>query len=95
MLKNTFKAVNDYADAYKQANDVYKQTVDYIEKNYKPDSEMYKSGMLSAETVFNDFVEPFKAMCAKEVKNEIDGVRTTLKEIVSKPLDADSLFKVS
>lgn len=95
MLENTFKAITDYAEAYKQANEVYYQTTTYIKGNYKPNTELYNQSMETAETVLNNYVNPFKSTCVETVKNDIEHARKSIKEIVNKPLDADSLFKLS
>ena len=83
MIKNTHKALMDYAEAYKQANDVYKQAVAHIKANYKEGSELYRSAMKTANETRNNAVTPMKDMCRDVVKQDFAKVREAVQKAVT------------
>lgn len=85
MIKNTHKAIKDYAEAYKQANTVHSQAVAYIKANYKEGNELYKSAMKTATDTLNDAITPMKDICSSKVKEEFEAVRKAVREVVTAP----------
>lgn len=89
MIKNTLKAVNDYAEAYRQAKQVYKQAIKHIKANYKEGSELYKSAMKTAEKTLNEAIKPIKNTCVKQVQEDFEEVRKAIRKAVTEPPTAD------
>ena len=91
MIKNTHKAVTDYATAYKQANTVYKQAVAEIKANYKEGSPMFKSAMKTAKDILNTALIPMKDTYKGIVKKDLDDVRKAINQAVAVPPSAELL----
>ena len=91
MIKNTLKAVNDYAEAYRQAIQVHKQAIKHIKANYKEGSELYKSAMKTAEKTLNEAIKPIKNTCMRQVQEDFEEVRKAIRKAVTTPPSADVL----
>lgn len=86
MIKNVHKAVTDYAEAYRQADQVYKQAVKHIKDNYKEGTELYNSAMKTAKNTLNEAIKPIKNTCVKQVQKDFDEVRKRIgKAVVTTP----------
>ena len=83
MIKKTRKAVADYAEAYKQANQVYKQVIQHIKANYKEGSDLYKQAMKTAENTLNEGVAGIKKDCEKQVDADFEEVRKAIRKAVA------------
>ena len=91
MIKNVHKAVTDYAEAYKQANQLYKQAVKHIKDNYKEGTELYNSAMKTAKNTLNEAIKPIKNTCVKQVQADFEEVRKAIRKAVTTPPSADIL----
>lgn len=91
MIKNTHKAIKDYAEAYKQANAVHNQAVTYIKANYKEGSEVYKSAMKTATDTLNNAITPMKDMCVQKVRSDFEDVRKAITNAVTVAPSAELL----
>ena len=83
MIKNTHKAITDYAEAYRQAKDVHKQAFKYIKDNYKEGSEMFKSAKKTADDTLLKAVTPMKDICMDSFKQDFEQVRKQIQQIVT------------
>ena len=91
MIKNTHNAVKDYAEAYRQADQVYKQAVKHIKANYKEGSDLYDSAMKTAKNTLNEAIKPIKDTCMKQVQKDFDGVREAIRKAVATPPSSEML----
>ena len=91
MIKNTHRVVKDYAEAYRQAKQVYKQAIKHIKANYKEGSELYKSAMKTAEKTLNEAIKPIKNTCMRQVQEDFEEVRKAIRKAVTTPPSADVL----
>ena len=91
MIKNVHKAVTDYAEAYRQADQVYKQAVKHIKDNYKEGTELYNSVMKTAKNTLNEAIKPIKNTCMKQVQADFEEVRKAIRKAVTTPPSADIL----
>lgn len=89
MIKNVHKAVTDYAEAYRQADQVYKQAVKHIKDNYKEGTELYNSAMKTAKNTLNEAIKPIKNTCVKQVQADFEEVRKAIRKAVTTPVSAD------
>lgn len=85
MIKNTHKAVTDYAEAIRQALDVHKQAVSYIKANYKEGSDLYNSAMKTASDTFTSALEPLKDTYRKTISKDFEEARKAIQKVVSTP----------
>lgn len=85
MIKNTHKAVMDYAEAMKQATDVHRQAVNHIEANYKKGSDLYNSAMKTASETFRNALKPFKDQFEGIVKDDFENARKAIQKAVTVP----------
>lgn len=95
MIKNTLKAVNDYADGYRQALSVYKQAVSYMKNNYKDNSDLYKSALKTARSTLETAVVPIKESTKESMMKDFQDVRQAIKKAVSVPPSADIMVLTS
>lgn len=91
MIKNTHKAMTDYMESYRQAQDVHKQTVKYIKDNYKEGSNLYADAMKTAKETFQTALRPLKDMYRDIVNKDFEEVRKAIKDAVLVPPSADVL----
>ena len=91
MIKNTHRVVKDYAEAYRQANQVYKQALKHIKANYKEGSDLYVSAMKTAEKTLKEAIKPIKNTCMKQVQADFEEVRKAIRKAVTTPPSADIL----
>lgn len=85
MIKNTHKAVMDYAEAIRQATEVYKQAESYIKANYKEDSDLYKSAMKTASETFRNATKPLNETYRAKVTKDFEEVRKAIQKVVTVP----------
>lgn len=83
MIKNTHNSLMNYAEAYKQANDVYRQAEAHIKANYKEGSELYRSALKTAYETRNNAITPMKDMCKDAVKQDFAKVREAVQKAVT------------
>lgn len=93
MIKNTHKAITDYAEAIRQANEVHKQAVNYIEANYVKDSALYNSAMKTASDTFRDAIQPLKDNFKKTIEQDFEDARKAIQKAVSVP-PSDSVLSM-
>lgn len=91
MIKNTRKAIADYAEAHKQAKQVYKQVIQHIKANYITDSDLYNQAMKTAKNTLNEAVTPIKNSCLKQVETDFEEVRKAIRKGVATPPSAEVL----
>lgn len=91
MIKNTHNAVKDYAEAYRQADQIYKQAVKHIKANYKEGTELYNSAMKTAKNTLNEAIKPIKNTCVKQIETDFEEVRKAIRKGVATPPSAEVL----
>ena len=91
MIKNVHKAVTDYAEAYRQADQVYKQAVKHIKDNYKEGTILYDSAMKTAKNTLNEAIKPIKNTCVKQVQADFEEVRKAIRKAVTTPPSPETL----
>lgn len=95
MIKNTLKAVNDYAEGYKQALAVYNQAVSYVKTNYKNSSDLYKSAIKTARNALETAVIPIMETTKGSMKKDFQEARQAIREAVSVSPSADIMLLTS
>jgi tetratricopeptide (TPR) repeat protein len=92
MIKNTLKAVNDYAEGYRQALAVYKQAVSYVKANYKDNSDLYKSALKTARNTLETAIIPIKESTKESMKKDFQEARKAIREAISVSPSADIMI---
>jgi tetratricopeptide (TPR) repeat protein len=92
MIKNTLKAVNDYAEGYRQALAVYKQAVSYVKANYKDNSDLYKSALKTARNTLETANIPIKESTKESMKKDFQEARKAIREAISVSPSADIMI---
>ena len=83
MIKNTYKAITDYTEAFRQAHNVYNQAVKHIKSNYREGGELFTSAMKTAKDTFTTALKPMQDTCRVTVKNDFDEVRKAIRKVVA------------
>lgn len=89
MIKNTYKAIMDYTEAYRQAHNVYSQAVKHIKTNYRESGELYTSAMKTAQDTLTTALKPMQDTCRGIVKNDFNEVRKAIRKAVAVSPSAD------
>ena len=92
MIKNTLKAVNDYAEGCRQALAVYKQAVSYVKANYKDNSDLYKSALKTARNTLETAIIPIKESTKESMKKDFQEARKAIREAISVSPSADIMI---
>lgn len=92
MIKNTLKAVNDYAEGCRQALAVYKQAVSYVKANYKDNSDLYKSALKTARNTLETAIIPIKESTKESMKKDFQEARKAIREAISVSPSADVMI---
>ena len=95
MIKNTLKAVNDYAEAVKQAKTVHKQAISYIKANYNNTSDLYKSAVKTAKSTLETAIIPIKESTKETMKKDLQEARNAIRKAVGVSPSADIMILTS
>ena len=95
MIKNTLKTVNDYAEAVRQAKNVYKQAISYIKANYNNTSDLYKSAVKTAKNTLDTAIIRIKASAKESMNKDFQEARNAIRKVVVVSPSADIMILTS
>lgn len=95
MIKNTLKAVNEYAEARKQALEVFKQAESYITSNYIEGSAAFETAMRTARTAMNSAVDVVLTENKQTVMKDFEEARKAIQEVVATAPSQDAMNMIS